>query len=126
MNISSLSKRKLIILGYILFIVFMTILSKNELLTAGGIVTGIIFMFVFKKLSRVRTKDERTENIAGKAATHTVFIMTTALGFISLIMFFVFRNEPYLKNLAIVFSYIVLSIFIVYSLLYKAYTNEQS
>lgn len=117
---------RILISAYVAVLISVAITKQNVWLLAGGILTGLLSMWVAKKKLAAKTTDERTEYITGKATTITYSIMSTTLAFVSLFLIFVAKNQPYLQSVGLILSYITLTMIGLFAILYRYYLNKES
>lgn len=126
MNEKRLTKLRLLIAVYIAIIVSVAVSFENVWLAVIGIITGALCMWLVKKRLAVKTTDERTEHIAGKAANLTYSITVSALALTSLVLIFVSHNQPYLQSVGIILSYITLAMLGLFATLWRYFLNRES
>lgn len=117
---------RIAIVAYVSIIVGMAVVFEHTWLAGFGLATGMICMWLVKKKLAVKTSDERTEHIAGRAATMTYSITSTALAALSLLLIFVPQNQPYLVSVGIILSYITLAMLGLFAILYRYYLGQES
>lgn len=109
---------------YVSITVSMAVTTNNAWLALFGVGSGMIFLWAMKRKLQVRTTDEMLENIAGKAARMAYSVMTTVLALFSLLFHFLGEPTGYLAALAIIFSYLTLSLIAIYSLAFYYYQKQ--
>lgn len=117
---------RLLIAIYVAIVIGVAVSEENLWLAVGGILTGLLSMWVAKKKLATKTTDERIEHITGRAATLTYSIMSTTLGLVSLFLIFIPKNQPYLQSVGFILSYITLTMIGLFALLYRHYLNQES
>lgn len=117
---------RVLISVYVSSVVAVGVSLSNPWLVLGGVVTGFVCLWLVKKKLAVKTSDERTEHLSGRAAIMTYSIVSSALALVSLFLLFVAQNEPYLQSVGIILSYITLTMIGVFATLYQYYLNQES
>ncbi|MCD8485132.1 DUF2178 domain-containing protein [Candidatus Woesebacteria bacterium] len=93
-------------------------------LAAFGIATGMSVLWLARKRLHVQTTDEMMQQIAGKAAQMSYAIMAISLASVSLFLMFL-PEQPYLRSLGTLMSYIALAMIALYTLFFYLYRQEQ-
>jgi len=109
---------------YVSVTVSVAVTTNNGWLALFGIGSGLIFLWAMKRKFQIRSTDEMLENIGGKAARMAFSVMTTVLALLSLLFHFLGEPTGYLAALAIIFSYLTLSLIAVYSLAFYYYQKQ--
>lgn len=124
MKHSFFHKTRLGIAFYTATLVAVAVTSKSMWLALGAVLTGILFLWIIKRSLHIRTTDERTSLIAGKAAGMAFSVIVTSLAVFSLLFLIGFSHIPYLKSLGIIFSYLTCLMVGLYSLFYMLYDKQ--
>lgn len=126
MKEKKLTKIRVFIAAYIAIVFCIAVSLENIWLALGGMMTGVICMWLVKKKLAVKTTDERTEHIAGQAAKMTYSITVSGLALTSLLFIFLPQNQPYLQSIGIILSYITLTMIGLFAILWRYYLSQES
>lgn len=123
---------RVLIAFFVLAIVGLAVVQDSYLLSASGVVTGMIFMVLVR--SKVKIKiDEREKTVREKAAqlTYAIFAPTLGIGaFLLLIPYqklspvFAKGEFVYLESLGMILAYLTLFLIAIYAISYH-YLNRK-
>lgn len=126
MNRKFYNRLRVLVAVFVLVIVGIATLNDSYLLSATGILTGMVFMILVRSQVKIRI-DEREKTIREKAAqmTYAIFAPTIGIGaFILLIPYrelspvFAKGEFTYLESLGMILAYLSLYLISVYAIAY--------
>ncbi|MDD3532361.1 MAG: DUF2178 domain-containing protein [Candidatus Shapirobacteria bacterium] len=126
MNNKKYRQIRVLVIFFVGIIVAISLLQDSFLLSAVGIITGLLFLVLVRSKTKIRL-DEREKTIREKAANLTYAIFAPTIGIGAFLLLFpthsglsVFAKGEfyYLESLGMVFAYLALFLIIIYALSY--------
>lgn len=113
-------------------IVGLAVIRDSYLLTAAGVLTGMVFMILVRAKAKIRT-DERESTIQEKAARMTYAIFAPTIGIAAFLLLLpskggidVFSKGEWLftESLGMIFAYLALFLITVYAISYHFFNRK--
>jgi uncharacterized membrane protein len=113
-------------------IVSLSVVRDSYLLSAAGVITGMIFMVLVRWKAKIRT-DEREKTVQEKAArmTYSIFASTLGIGAFLLLLpsrggiaVFAKGDFLYLESLGTVLAYLALFLIALYAISFHFYNRK--
>ncbi len=124
MNYKTFKKIKLLVVAFVSINVSLAVSWSNAVWAIVSIFVGILFLSLFRKMTKEVIVDERTIDIGNKASNFAYTVTTSVLAITSLLLMIAGERYTYLQTLGITFSYLVLFIVGTYSLAFY-YLNKK-
>jgi LPXTG-motif cell wall-anchored protein len=126
MNSNTFKLSRLAIIALVAITVSTTVSINNFFLAIGGILIGMLFLFLVRRKTNQVMIDERIEIISGRAARSTYTITTMLLVVLS--MFFIIqggiRGDLYSESLGVALAFITLLNVALYSISFYYYNHR--